>query len=578
MSKQTEPIILFYPTGIVHFRNLEILKKHLPQFHFQVIIEPWVTQTAAETLENIDPQDQVMVENNIIPPGYWEKSISSLLLSMAYPNRFRLHLVEEATKRNIPVIAVEEVNQLALNDNIINHYFLPLDVLAVPSEVEKKRFLDLGLKETNVQVVGWPFFNSDAIKQNPDNTQTPYLTAQYHLPKEKKLALLILGSLKEHDITSLETQEVRHHILETTAQGLSQDFQLLIKPHPIETAAGIEAIKNLVPQAIIINPKEPIEPLITQADLIINRGNSQVALLALLQNKPLIVIPAGLKTIFHASLPGIIANDGHQFQKALEIFFADTHTTDTHSTDSNHTAADSTNANVTTNYQSSYQSLLEIHFPISQEMAIEKLKDLITTTIKKKNTKAKNKHLYIAVISAFLGIDETAEQALSQVGDHPLLGRLKKLFDRTISVEEFKRLLNEFSNKILRWHLQALFLRAFMRTWKKQKQLFPEAAALVKGFHGEVNPHYFIDDLLLRIELDYQAGNRETAAALIKKFSKDYAASPFYKQAFDMLSYVYNHPGKRARRKAQWPRKNLDKAYTRNYLKKKLKSLVGKKG
>jgi hypothetical protein len=266
----TDKIVLFYPTGIVHYRNLEILKRNLPGFKFRVIVEPWVKEKAAEVLDNIDGVDRVFVENNRVPEKVWREHMDILFLSMAYPNRFRLHLVDEAAKRNIPVIAIEEVNQLALNDGIINHYFLPLDYLGVPSEVEKEKFMELGISEEEVIVTGWPFFDKEAAAA-PGHGGEDDGKEQYGVPgeSEKKYCLLVLGSLKEQDMVSLETRGVRHKILEVISAGLPGDYRLLIKPHPIETESGLEDIRSQVPGAVLLDPKFPIEPLLARADVVV---------------------------------------------------------------------------------------------------------------------------------------------------------------------------------------------------------------------------------------------------------------------------------------------------------------------
>ncbi len=42
MKGDSDFLALFYPTGIIHFRNLEILKEAMSGCRFLVIIEPWI--------------------------------------------------------------------------------------------------------------------------------------------------------------------------------------------------------------------------------------------------------------------------------------------------------------------------------------------------------------------------------------------------------------------------------------------------------------------------------------------------------------------------------------------------------
>jgi hypothetical protein len=539
-------VVLFYPTGIVHFRNLEILRKHLPGFKFRVIIESWVEEKAPEVLSNIKPVDRVTVKDSRLLEAAWEtmdKYIDVLFLSMAYPNPFRLHLVYEAARRNIPVIAIEEVNQLALNDGIINHYFLPLDYLGVPSIFEKDRFIELGVAEYKIMVTGWPFFDYKAALENHRYFD---MKKKYHIQPDKKCCLLVLGSLKERDMVSLESRKVRQEILDIASWGLPEGYQLLIKPHPIETEAELQEIQKQVPDAVLLNPKHPIEPLLAQTDLVVNRGNSQVTLLALLKNKPLIVVPAGLKTIFHGVLDSIIANSSSEFRRLLVDY--------------------------SRREKKDYEKILDIHFPLTQKQAVQEVKRLFTKALKRKITDTRDKKIYISLLYAFLEDMVTAKEIIAEAADKETapVSLLEKLYNHKITPGEFGVLLSHFPGKIIRWHLQALYIR-FLIKGKNKKQL-SEATALLEGFDGEVNPHYFIEGLVKRIELEYQAGNNSKAEELVEKFQGDYSVFDYYCQAFDMLRFVYHNQRKRpGLRKILWLLKNLNKPYTRKFIKDKLK-------
>ena len=532
-------VVLYYPTGIVHMRNLELLRDQLPGFRFLVIVEPWMAETANDVLNRIDTEDRVIIENNRLPQGVWEKGVNLLFLSMAYPNPFRLHLVYEAASREIPVIAIEEVNQLALNDGIINHYFLPIDYLAVPSEVEKSKFIDLGVNSERITVIGWPFYDDKAALRSRNQYD---IRSQYKIRPEKKICLLVLGSLKEQDIVSIETSKIRTHIIETTVNGLSENFQLFIKPHPVETEDTLEEIRKLAPSAVILNPKFPIEPLIDQVDIVVNRGNSQVILLALLQLKSIIVVPAGLKTIFHSAHKAVIAESAQQFHRILVEYSRGKHP--------------------------DYREILNSHFPIDHRLSLQKASQFFASALKEKCTGSFEKKMYVAILYAFLGDISSANQILDSLTERESVILLKKLVNRKISIVEFVNLLPFFTGKIITWHIQALFLRMLFSGSAKHNWIL--AAPLLKGFDGDVNPHYFIDDILKRIELEYLAGNTESAEKLIHKIYDDFSIFPFYHQAFDMLKYVYGRKDKSPSfRKTLWLLKNFFKPYARHCIKNK---------
>jgi hypothetical protein len=531
-NNESTPVVLFYPTGIVHFRNLEILKKSLPEFTFRVIVEPWVNGKAPEVLDNTNPADRVTVKNGQLPREEWE-NVRILFLSMAYPNLFRLGMVYEAVKRGIPVIAIEEVNQLALNDGMINHYFLPLDYLGVPSNEEREKFLQLGLADPSLMVTGWPFFDYEGVLENHRYFD---MKKKYNLQRGMKFCLLVLSSLKERDIVSLETRKVRQEILQTVSTGLSDVYQLLIKPHPIETEAGLQEIRKQVPDAILLDPKAPIETLLAQSDLVVNRGNSQVTLLAMLRKKPVIVVPVGLKTIFHGTADFLISNSPSEFRRMLVDY-------------SRGEAKD-------------YQKILGTHFPFTQKQALEKVRLLFTTALNKGTTdrmNTMNRKFHISIFYAFLGEVKRAREILEELPEHPVIPLLKRLYHQSIKPEGFRVLLENFPGKVLRWHLQALYIRAAGRNC---------LTSLLDGFDGDVNPHYFIDDLIRRVELEYRSGNHNKAEALMEKFYEDYFDFDCHRQAFEMLRFVYSSRRKyRWFRKVLWLLKNLNKAYTRKCIK-----------
>lgn len=538
---QKEKVVLFYPTGIVHFRNLEILEKHLPGFRFRVIVEPWVKENAPEVLDKISPNNTVIVENGAIPDTAWQE-IDILFLAMAYPNPFRLYMVHEAAKHDIPVIAIEEVNQLALNDGIINHYFLPLDHLGVPSQVEKNRFTDLGLPGESILVTGWPFFDEEIAFKSSDGIS---LRKQYNIPEKKKCCLLVLGSLKERDMVSLESRRVRRRILEIVSKGLPADYQLLIKPHPIETEAALADIRHQTPDAVILDTKHPIEPLLAHADLVINRGNSQVSLLALLNQKPVIIVPVGLRTVFHGVLDSVIADSPERFAAIVDSHWQ--------------------------NIRDEYKTILGSHFPITRADALEKVNQLFNRASQTVPGNSTKKMYYISILYAFLGDLLQAEsivQTTSQQepGDEtPSL--LTKLYRGSLQPGDFSKLLECFPGNIVRWHLQALYIRALSHPGIKGDPV--QAVMLLDGFEGDVNPHYFIDDLVKRIELEYKAGNPGTAERLTKKFRDDYSVFDYYNQEFNMLDYVYRKHSGSGVWKSLWLLKNLNKSYTRKYIKNK---------
>ena len=342
---------------------------------------------------------------------------------------------------------------------------------------------------------------------------------------------------------SLETREVRREILDIVSRGLpAEGYQLLVKPHPTETETELQEIQKLVPDAVLLDPKLPIEPLLAQTDLVVNRGNSQVTLLTLLRKKPLIVVPVGLKTIFHGLLDSIISNSSSELRRLLV----------------DHSRGE----------KKDYEKILTQHFSIMQKQAVHEVKRLFAAVLKKKVSYTVDKKTYISLLYAFLGDMGTAKKVIEAGGEEPpsaaLLG---KLYNHKITPGEFEMLLHHFPTAMVRWHLQALYIRVLIKVQHK-KQL-PAAVSLLAGFDGEVNPHYFIQDLVKRIELEYRAGNSSKAEELTDKFYPAYSVFNHYRQAFDILRFMYREKRKNpGLRKVLWFFKNLTKAFARKFINK----------
>lgn len=546
MKGDSKLLVLFYPTGIIHFRNLEILKKAMPGYRFLVIVEPWIHEKAPEVLDDTRKDDRIEAKNNRLPDDVWNEPVDMLFMFMAYPNRFRAQLLYEAARRNIPAVALEEVNQLGLNNGTINHYFLPLDCIGVASPIEKSGFVELGAPEHCVEVTGWPFFSgAEAWKSYQDSGKG---RQELGIPPGKKSCLLVLGSLKENDKVSRETFGVRKSLLEHVSEGLSAQYQLMVKPHPVDTDSSWRGRLKEVPGIVVIDPKHPIEPLLALADLVVSRGNSQIALLAMLRQKPLIVVPEGLTTIFHGTLDSVISNSKADFRRILSGYekgkaFA-------------------------------YEEILKSHLPLSREESLLKIKELFQSAPGKATQKKEWKTFLLSIQFAFLGDVTGAKIVAEGIPSKPRKSLLEKLFDWSIEREEFIALLDYYPEKIIRWHLQALFIRMLLND--RNKDVVGKAVRCLEGFDGSVNPHYFIDDILGRIELEYLAGRRQEAEELFDRFHGEYSVISYYRQAFDMLRSVYRGHGRNHNiRKKMWLLFHINHGYSRSYLKNKLRRSLG---
>lgn len=263
--------ILFFITGEKHISNIEMIRPFLKGIEIHVVSDvPDLCGTDVKFLTSIE--DIVYIGPSVI------------VMFMAYPCQKRLWLMEYSLKSKVPCLGVEEVHQLSLNNGRVNHYFSPLDGLAVPSQEEKDRLFNIPVPyRANIEVTGWGFF--DRIPEIPCHSA--------------KKALLFLSPLQKMDIVSIETEGIRRNLLEIGRNLLQRGFHVDVKPHPMEPLQHLENfLKAMGLEEMKVVPSGDIGELLQGYDLVVNRGNSQVCIESIYFRKKILVCPLGIKTIF----------------------------------------------------------------------------------------------------------------------------------------------------------------------------------------------------------------------------------------------------------------------------------------
>src|SRR6185503_7729319 len=155
MTQQTNPpLLLFYSTSPVHVRDMLLLARHLPQWRFVgVLYRPWAKlNPGIEAACRQHEFDYVALDHEAaldkeLPPA------SALILGTSV-DVFALELLAWAKHKALPVVAIQEVAQLALNQCDMNNYDAPFDRLFLASEDEKRRYLELGYPSDKLRVSG----------------------------------------------------------------------------------------------------------------------------------------------------------------------------------------------------------------------------------------------------------------------------------------------------------------------------------------------------------------------------------------------------------------------------------------
>jgi hypothetical protein len=106
------PIIVYYPVGTVHMRNLDLLAQALPDFQFRVFY-PRQTWFAPDKVKKYH-YEHIFDREGKIPADLFDGDVRALILTIAAVDGLIANQITAAFERDIPVIAIEEVIQLAL--------------------------------------------------------------------------------------------------------------------------------------------------------------------------------------------------------------------------------------------------------------------------------------------------------------------------------------------------------------------------------------------------------------------------------------------------------------------------------
>jgi len=296
-------IILYYVVSPVHVRNAQLLAPHLPEWTLRLAYEresPWLNPANMDPL----PFANLALPPEEIPSELWAGSVRGLVLSTAQPRPSPMQLVGAALERGIPVIAIEESNQIALNQGTVNNYVLPVDRVLVASEHEAQGMAAGGFPESRFEATGWPFYSGRVGGADPGKRRARKETLG--LDPDRPVASLTLTGLYDAG----ESPAVRRRQLSLAAQGLPPEYQLVVKPHPIEKRAVLQPfVDECAPRARVLEGMVRVEELLEASEVLLNRGVSQVCIEALFQEVPVVVLDTGIHTPFHGVVPDLVAQN-----------------------------------------------------------------------------------------------------------------------------------------------------------------------------------------------------------------------------------------------------------------------------
>ncbi len=310
-------IILYYVVGPVHPRNLALIAQEMPDWTFRLVYDShisWFNDTAMAKI----PFEKVALTNHHIPEQLWANDVKAVIFSTLQPPQLSaINLLQSALERNVPTIAIEESNQIALNQGRVNNYVLPVDYVLVASRCEQEGMLQHGLPERRVEVTGWAFYTGQSGKVSAN--QSRKMKEYFGLNPDRPVAALTLTTLNNVG----ESPAIRRRLLTLAAEDLPSEYQLVVKPHPMELLETVMPfIQEYAPRAKAIEGVVPISDLLEATDVLLNRGASQVCFEALFQKIPVIVLETGGQTPFHGLVQDVIADNPEDVNRIVNRLFS----------------------------------------------------------------------------------------------------------------------------------------------------------------------------------------------------------------------------------------------------------------
>ncbi len=485
--------ILFNPINTVQARNVDVIMENIPEYARKCVYNPNFTWFGDKRgLKN--DRDMFFTKGRFpLVPREALDGVEAVVLFNAQPRVPVLSLVEAATIRLIPVIAIEEVHQMLMEQGRVDNYFLPVDHLFVASAYEKERFVKLGHPAKSVEDTGY-VINADRPEM-PSQEKRTGIMSELGLDPASRTILLSLAFLAPDG----ETREIRRNMIKLAADNIPQGYQLLIKPHPAESSDNYKRfIHDLAPKAVIADARAPIDKLLGVTDILINRGNSQVVIDALEYGIPVIVIPQGIKTFFENNIDRLIVSNGTELRRAIDL-------------------AEKEGMGI-------FKDIRERYLSLSRKDGLSRTVSRIKDIIRNRDiSEVKARLMDIALFWSFAGFALRATRVVEHIiakedVDENVLA-LYKIVRLKPTPADIQVLRRYYSGTYKEWVVQSLFVRSL---YSSGKNITDEWAAWLKDFPPVTNRLSFINDALMLNQLYILSGMRENSKRLMSTLTGQY--------------------------------------------------------
>jgi hypothetical protein len=482
--------ILFNPVSIVHYRNVSRFAGALPGWSIKKIVNPdmpWFSDM--KTGDN-----DLQFDRGLLPRRALD-GVSAVVVFSAQPRVASSSLITEAAVKGVPVIAVEEVLQMMLEQGYVNEYFLPVDRIYAGSAYEKRGFTDFGIPGEAVEAAGNVFGHVEP-GEIPDEKKDG-IRRRLGIAPGRKVAVLSLA----YQTPSGETLKIRKTLIETVSRGLPPDYTLVVKPHPAEQDGAVDNfIKECAPSAVTADRFIPIGDILAIADVLFNRGNSQVVIDAFNRKVPVIVVPSGRKTFFHGTLDSLVADDEEGVKRALEVIRSEGFKL--------------------------YDGVMSLYRGPSPDEALRKVTAGIEQAARSGFIFERGQRLSdLAVYWAWMGYPSQASRVLRECGKTDAGPALSKLIRSKASEEDFGTLRRTWASRNYRmWLLKSMRIR---QAFASGECLDEGLAEWLADYPPRMNREYFVDFTCMLCWSLLKSGRTQECADIFGRIRQEYGYLKF---------------------------------------------------
>jgi len=268
------PLLLFYPTSPVHVTDMRLVMQHMSEWRFVgILYSPLANRTPGLDVAlrqcEIDylELDEAAALANELPAD------TTVLVLGTAVDYFALDLMAWAKQRERPIVAIEEVAQLALNQRDMNNYDAPFDRFFLASAEEKRGYVELGFPVDKLCVSG--LLANDRSRQ-ADEDQKRNIRERIGLGGGENAIVYTTSPLKHRlRIHNKDDWAFRKSVLIQIATVSRRTGRItVVKLHPNEDLkTEREKIQEIIPNAIVIGREMGVDELFSITGVLVNRGN-----------------------------------------------------------------------------------------------------------------------------------------------------------------------------------------------------------------------------------------------------------------------------------------------------------------